>query len=788
MTYISKVTGRAALALMFLLPALSAAGEGSARADGGRHVLRYTSPAREWMTSCLPIGDGQSGATIMGGVETDDIQFNDKTLWDGKLGSITSTDDYGRYLNFGNLTIRSVLPGQVSGYSRSLNIDDAVASVRFTAGGTAFERTYFASNPDSVIVIRYRASRRGAINCVLSLRSGQGKAGEVDGKGSTLFFSGEARRYGDDNAPVAPLRYYAAARVSQKGGTMTSTGGEIRVADAREMIVCLHPITDFLPLRPQYSDPSAPIAERTTRILDRAAAQGYKRLLTAHMADYKRLYDRCSLRLAPTAPDITTPELISRYAADPLSWRYLEELYFSYGRYLLISSARGVSLPANLQGIWNNTNDAAWHSDIHSNINVEMNYWPAEPTNLSELHLTFLDYIHREACIQPQWRRNARDIAGVDKGWAITTENNIYGSGTVFKQNYTIANAWYCQHLWQHFRYTLDTAYLRTTAWPAMRSCAEYWLARLKKAADGTWECPDEWSPEHGPDENATAHSQQLVWQLFHDCLEAASPAGEHDAAFLDLLSSRFRSLDDGCHTETHDGRLYLREWKYTSQFGYDWRAHRHLSHLMGLYPGSEIGLGINDSIFMAAANSLQARTFENATGWSLGHRINLGARARLAPFCHSLIVRALRLSTSTDIDQTKGGIYENLWDAHAPFQIDGNFGFTAGVAEMLLQSRFGVLEILPALPADYWRDGEVTGLKAVGNFTVDIAWSGGRATGIVTRSASGPRCTVSDPGMARLYTLSGDKAVLRAVSRSGDDRITFPTMKGGVYRLNLQK
>ena len=564
--------------------------------------------------------------------------------------------------------------------------------------------------------------------------------------------------------------------------------GSVAERQYREMIVCLHPITDFSPLRPQYSDPSAPIAERTTRILDRAAAQGYKRLLTAHMADYKRLYDRCSLRLAPTAPDITTPELISRYAADPLSWRYLEELYFSYGRYLLISSARGVSLPANLQGIWNNTNDAAWHSDIHSNINVEMNYWPAEPTNLSELHLTFLDYIHREACIQPQWRRNARDIAGVDKGWAITTENNIYGSGTVFKQNYTIANAWYCQHLWQHFRYTLDTAYLRTTVWPAMRSCAVYWLARLKKAADGTWECPDEWSPEHGPDENATAHSQQLVWQLFHDCLEAASPAGEHDAAFLDLLSSRFRSLDDGCHTETHDGRLYLREWKYTSQFGYDWRAHRHLSHLMGLYPGSEIGLGINDSIFMAAANSLQARTFENATGWSLGHRINLGARARLAPFCHSLIVRALRLSTSTDIDQTKGGIYENLWDAHAPFQIDGNFGFTAGVAEMLLQSRFGVLEILPALPADYWRDGEVTGLKAVGNFTVDIAWSGGRATGIVIRSGSGQRCTVSYPGIARLYRLSGDKAVLRAVSRSGDDRITFPTMKGGVYRLNLQK
>ena len=315
MTYISKVTGRAALALMFLLPALSAAGEGSARADGGRHVLRYTSPAREWMTSCLPIGDGQSGATIMGGVETDDIQFNDKTLWDGKLGSITSTDDYGRYLNFGNLTIRSVLPGQVSGYSRSLNIDDAVASVRFTAGGTAFERTYFASNPDSVIVIRYRASRRGAINCVLSLRSGQGKAGEVDGKGSTLFFSGEARRYGDDNAPVAPLRYYAAARVSQKGGTMTSTGGEIRVADAREMIVCLHPITDFLPLRPQYSDPSAPIAERTTRILDRAAAQGYKRLLTAHMADYKRLYDRCSLRLAPTAPDTISRSSTSATAA-----------------------------------------------------------------------------------------------------------------------------------------------------------------------------------------------------------------------------------------------------------------------------------------------------------------------------------------------------------------------------------------------------------------------------------------------------------------------------------------
>ena len=424
-----------------------------------------------------------------------------------------------------------------------------------------------------------------------------------------------------------------------------------------------------------------------------------------------------------------------------------------------------------------------------------MNYWPAEVTNLSDLHTAFTDYIHREACLRKQWTANARQIAGQTVGWTITTENNIYGSGSNWMQNYTIANAWYCMHLWQHYRYTLDTDYLWQVALPAMHSCCQYWMQRLVLASDGTYECPREYSPEHGPaSENATAHSQQLVYDLFKSTLEGYAEYGRRTGKdymnlelveFLTELQDKFDRLDPGTATEVVNGRTLLREWKYTSQANVSsYNSHRHLSHLIGLYPGSQIGEEIDAGIYEAAKNSLNIRGY-GGTGWSLAWKINLHARCHDGARCQRLLLNALALTNVTYNDGSeRGGIYENLWDAHPPFQIDGNFGVTAGMAEMLVQSHLGAIEILPALPADTWRKGSVSGLRAVGAFGVDIEWANATATKVVITSDAGETAVVKYADIASQYAVSDDSGQPVATTILADNLISFPTEAGHSYTI----
>ena len=763
-----------------------------------KYTLWYTKPATNWMTSCLPIGNGQFGATLMGDVAIDDVQFNDKTLWSGKLGGLTSTAAYGYYLNFGNLYIRSRGLSKVTDYVRYLDINDAVAGVKYTMDGVEYNRTYFTSNPDSCVVIRYTASQGGKINTTLTLRNQNGRdvSYTVDNNSqATITFDGQVARQNDYGA-TTPESYYCAARIVTDGGTVTKNAkGMIEVNGANSMTVYLRGLTDFDPDAPEYVSGANLLAGRAAATVDGAQGKGYDALFAAHKTDYKSLFERCQLTLGDIKNNIPTPQLISNYRNNQHDNLFLEELYFNYGRYLLICSSRGVSLPANLQGIWNDNNTPAWHSDIHANINVQMNYWPAEPTNLSELHRPFLDYIYREACVKPTWRRFAQDMGHVNTGWTLPTENNIYGSGTTFANTYTVANAWYCQHLWQHYTYTMDKEFLRTKAFPAMKSAVDYWFKKLVKAADGTYECPNEWSPEHGPTENATAHSQQLVWDLFNNTRKAIGILGNDvvSKAFRDELASYFEKLDNGCHTEVNpaDGKTYLREWKYTSQFNNpskigvnEYKAHRHISHLMGLYPCTQISEDVDNNVFEAARASLIARGDGHGTGWSLGHKINLNARAYEGLHCHNLIKRALQQTWDTGTNEAAGGVYENLWDAHAPYQIDGNFGYTAGVAEMLLQSHNDKLVILPALPTTFWQKGSVKGLKAVGNFTVDIEWANAKATKVQIVSNVGTTCVVKYAGIAKNYKLTTADGKTVKVKRISDDEIRFPTVKGGEYVL----
>lgn len=750
-----------------------------------KHTLWYTAPATVWMTSTLPIGNGQFGGCIMGGVKRDEVQFNDKTLWWGHLGSIVANGSYGSYLDFGHLYITSTDEAltTASNYRRWLDIDESKAGVAYTANGVDYTREYICSYPDKVIAIKYSASQAGKINENILLYNVNGNSARYSVEGTTgvITFEGKVTRTGTTNDES----YYCSARIVAKGGTVSAgEGGGINVQGADEMYIYLYGTTNFDASNDDYISDATLLPGNVKQVVEAAATKGYEAILSAHTADYKALYDRCNLNITDAMPTVPTRTLISNFATSPASNLLLEEIYFNYGRYLMISSSRGVDLPSNLQGIWNNSNSPAWNSDIHSNINVQMNYWPAEITNLSELHMPFLNYIHREACERPQWRANAREVAGQTVGWTLTTENNIYGSGSTWGKNYTIANAWYCMHLWQHYRFTLDKEYLRTVAYPAMRSCAEYWLERLVLAADGTYECPREYSPEHGPQsENATAHSQQLVWDLFNNTLQAISELGlTEDATFLTDLNNKFAKLDKGLATEVVNGQTLLREWKYTSQAGYGYNNHRHMSHLMGLYPGNQIAADIDPVIYQAAVNSLNARGYAG-TGWSMGWKINLHARVHNGDVCQDLLHTALHIQNYTG-NSEGGGVYENLWDAHTPYQIDGNFGATAGMAEMLLQSHLGKLEILPALPSKTWTTGSVKGLRAVGGFEVDINWADGKATTVKVTSNAGKDVVLKYAKAASTFDITDGAGNVVPFKVINSNEITFPTTAGTTYTL----
>jgi len=709
--------------------------------------LWYSQPAQKWSAEALPIGNGRMGAMFFGGVSKEKIQFNEQSLWSG-VNNWDNKDNpgdlgFGSYKNFGEINIDFTNLQDPTNYRRSLNISNGVHKTTFTSEGVNYTREGFASNPDQVMVFNYTASKPGALSGKISIMSAQGAKSFA--KENILIFNGEMPN---------KLKYAAELRIIHDGGN-------IKVLDSCIVFENCNTIRLLLDARTNYKedyksdwhglDP-LPVIEKE---LNAAQKISYPNLRSAHIKDMAALLNRTSINIGTTDTNVMAlpvNERLKKYAAggdDP----ELEATMFNYGRYLLVSCSRPGGLPANLQGLWNDSNKPAWSSDYHNNINVEMNYWAAETTNLSECQIPLIDFI--VAAEEPMRIATHKAFGEKTRGWTARTSQNIFG-GTYWEWNIP-SSAWYATHAYEHWAFTQDINYLQKTAYPLLKEICEYWEDNLKKMPDGTLMVPNGWSPEHGPREDGVMHDQEIIWELLTDYLEAAKTLNK-DTDYQKKVTEMLAHL-----APNKIGKWgQLQEWQIDRDDPND--QHRHTSHLFAVYPGHEISVTKTPELAAAAVISLRSRsgnygdninkpfTAESTVGdsrrsWTWPWRCALWARLGEGERAGIMVRGLLTFNT-----------LPNLFCNHPPFQLDGNFGIPAAIAEMLMQSHAGEIQLLPALPKKWAVKGSFTGLKARGGFEVSCNWVDGKVTSYKVTSTKPSKVKVRVNGEMKEITSSFNK------------------------------
>lgn len=684
----------------------------------------FSQPAQKWDAEALPIGNGRMGAMLFGGVEKERIQFNEQSLWSGDNnwdGAYETGDHgFGSYRNFGDINLEFKFSGQSQAYARSLDIVTGIHATSFKISNLSYQREAFASHPDQVMVFRYTAVKKGALSGKIKLTSAQGAKSLAEK--NALKFSAEMPN---------KLKYAAEVKVVPEGGKLQAEGDALVFENCSSLILYVDARTNY---KPDYNsgwrgdDPLSVIEKE----LSAASAKSYQQLLERHIADLSRLTLAARIDIGNTSTEVLalpTNERLQKYAeggSDP----DLEETMFQYGRYLLASSSRPGGLPANLQGLWNDSNTPAWASDYHNNINIQMNYWAAESTNLSECHIPLIDYIVAQA--EPCRIATRKAFGEQTRGWTARTSQSIFG-GNGWEWNIP-ASAWYAQHVYEHWAFTRDNAYLKNTAYPILKEICQYWEDRLKKLPDGSLVVPMGWSPEHGPREDGVMHDQQLIWDLFQNYLEAAA-AMNLDTDYQKKVGEMLAHL-----APNKIGKWgQLQEWQEDRDDPDD--QHRHTSHLFAVYPGRQISTAKTPELAKAAILSLRSRsgnygknidkpfTVESTVGdsrrsWTWPWRCALWARLGEGERAGIMLTGLLKYNT-----------LPNLYCTHPPFQMDGNFGISGAMAEMLIQSHAGEIDLLPAIPERWSAGGSFSGLCARGGYVVDCSWKSGKISSFQIKS-----------------------------------------------------